>query len=171
MSDDYKLINEITNGNTDSFEKLLKKYVPTVYNTAYSIIGNNNDIDDIVQEVFIKVYNSIADFKQKSSFKTWLYRITVNKCYDMLRKNKIRKTVPIEETLLLKNSDKADSSDKAQELLNMLLPKDRAIITLKELEGFTYKEISKTLKCSVASVKVRLFRARRELIRRYKEHE
>ena len=140
-----------------------------VYNTVYSIIGNDNGIDDIVQEVFIKVFGSIVDFGQKSSFKTWLYRITVNKCYDTIRKNRIRRTVPIEEIPLRESSSRTESHDRARELLNLLSPEERTIVTLRDIDGFTYKEISKILKCSVASVKVRLFRARKELIKRYKK--
>ncbi len=171
MTDENRLVNEAINGNADAFGELIKRYTSMVYNTVHSIIGNDNEVDDIVQEVFIKVYGSIVDFEQKSSFKTWLYRITVNKCYDTIRKNKIRRTVPIEDTPLRESNISNESHYKAQELLNLLPPEERTIVTLRDVDGFSYKEMSEILKCSMANVKVRLFRARRELIKRYKKHE
>jgi len=171
MNDDYKLVDETINGDLEAFEKLIKKYTTLVYNTVYSVTGNNSEIDDIVQEVFIKVFSSIDGFGRRASFKTWLYRITVNKCYDAMRKMKIRRTVPIEGIPLSENPGIDNPTDRAQELLNMLSPENRTIIALKDIEGFSYREISKILKCSTANVKIRLFRARRELTGRYRKNE
>jgi len=172
MNDDLILIKRSLDGNPEAFGELMNRHLSLVYNTAFSITGNRADADDAAQETFIKAYNSLDGFREKSSFRTWLYRIAVNTCYDIIRKNGVRNTVPL-ETVSQREAAKSgeEGGAYARGLLNCLSPADRAIITLKDIDGFSYKEISKTLKCSLASVRVRLHRARKELIRRHDENK
>ena len=171
MNDDLTLIKQAMDGETEAFGKLMNKYISMVYGTACSITGDRTDAEDAVQETFLKAYNSLEGFKEKSTFKTWLYRIAVNTCYDILRKKSIRQSFPLDSItpVMADAGNRADSS-YALELLKMLPAPDRTIIALKDLEGFSYKEIADILKCSVANVRVRLHRARLELLRRHNEN-
>ncbi len=182
MNEDFELIRAFKKGNSKAFEELVHKYKDRVFNTIYSITGMPDQADDITQEVFIKVYYSLGSFKYKSSFSTWLYRITVNKCLDTLRKNQKRtKIISLESELSLKESMKLkdvldikeenledkmirkELQNTIQKILNAIPEKYRVIFTLKEIEHLSYDEISKVMNISIDKVKVWLFRARQKL--------
>lgn len=180
MEEDFELLAKFKKGDQQAFELLVRKYKTTVFNTIYSIMGNAQEADDIAQEVFLKVYTKADSFKGESSFSTWLYRITVNRCVDELRrrKNKIisyETEFNQEEKLKLKGvlaSRENDITEKLrqkelqdiiQKAMNSLPEKYRIILTLKEIEGLSYKEISQIMKISLAKVKIWLFRARQKL--------
>src|SRR5690554_3014319 len=93
---DSELIHQINNGNEKAFTELIERYQNKVYNTAYRILGNHEDALDLAQESFIRIYKNLNKFQGKSSFSTWLFRITTNLCRDELRKRK-RKLVIQEE--------------------------------------------------------------------------
>lgn len=180
MEEDFELLAKFKKGDQHAFELLVRKYKMIVYNTIYSIIGDAQEADDIAQEVFLKVYTKAGSFKGKSSFSTWLYRITVNRCVDELRK-KNKKIISYEtefneeEKLKLKDVLASREKDGSEELrqkelqdiiqkaMNSLPEKYRIILTLKEMEGLSYIEISKIMKISLAKVKIWLFRARQKL--------
>ena len=180
MEEDFELLAKFKKGDQHAFELLVRKYKMIVYNTIYSIIGDAQEADDIAQEVFLKVYTKAGSFKGKSSFSTWLYRITVNRCVDELRK-KNKKIISYEtefneeEKLKLKDVLAGKEGDITEELrqkelqdiiqkaMNSLPEKYRIILTLKEMEGLSYIEISKIMKISLAKVKIWLFRARQKL--------
>lgn len=180
MEEDFELLAKFKKGDQHAFELLVRKYKTIVYNTIYSIIGDAQEADDIAQEVFLKVYTKAGSFKGKSSFSTWLYRITVNRCVDELRK-KNKKIISYEtefneeEKLKLKDVLAGKEGDITEELrqkelqdiiqkaMNSLPEKYRIILTLKEMEGLSYIEISKIMKISLAKVKIWLFRARQKL--------
>ncbi len=180
MEEDFELLTRFKKGDQHAFELLVRKYKTTVFNTIYSIIGNTQEADDIAQEVFLKVYTRAGSFKGKSSFSTWLYRITVNKCVDELRKRNDKiisyeTEFNEEEKLKLKDVLASRENDSTQELIrkelqdiiqkamNSLSEKYRIILTLKEIEGLSYNEISRIMKISLAKVKIWLFRARQKL--------
>lgn len=180
MEEDFELLAKFKKGDQHAFELLVRKHTITVFNTIYSIIGDAQEADDIAQEVFLKVYTKAGSFKGKSSFSTWLYRITVNRCVDELRK-KNKKIISYEtefseeEKLKLKDVLAGKEGDITEELrqkelqdiiqkaMNSLPEKYRIILTLKEMEGLSYIEISKIMKISLAKVKIWLFRARQKL--------
>lgn len=179
MEEDLELLGKFKKGDQHAFEFLVRKYKITVFNTIYSIIGNTQEADDIAQEVFLKVYTKAGSFKGESSFSTWLYRITVNKCIDELRKrnNKIisyetefgeEEKLKLKDVLASKEADiteelrQKELQDIIQKAMNSLPEKDRIILTLKEIEGLSYNEISQIMKISLAKVKIWLFRARAE---------
>lgn len=142
------------------FEKLVNQYASRVSNIIYQMLGSPNEVDDLSQEVFIKAYRHLKYFRKESKFFTWLYRITVNTVWDYLRRQKHRKTVPLEgiEPIHI------DNNSELKELLNAeirKLPlKYRTILILKDIEGLSYKEIAKILRCRIGTVESRLFRAR-----------
>ncbi len=180
MDEDIELLESFKKGSQQAFERLVSKYKVMVFNTIYSIGGNINEADDIAQDVFIKVYCSAASFKYKSLFSTWLYRITVNKCIDELRKKK-NKSISLEselnheESLKLKDVlqsyhdnveeeiARKEMQDIIHKVLNSLPEKYRLILTLKEIEKLSYKEIAQIMNISINKVKIWLFRSRGEL--------
>lgn len=180
MEEDFELLAKFKKGDQQAFELLVRKYKTTVFNTIYSIMGNAQEADDIAQEVFLKVYTKADSFKGESSFSTWLYRITVNRCVDELRrrKNKIiscetefnqEEKLKLKDVLASRENDiteklrQKELQDIIQKAVNSLPEKYRIILTLKEIEGLSYKEISQVMKISLAKVKIWLFRARQKL--------
>jgi len=180
MEEDFELLAKFKKGDQQAFELLVRKYKTTVFNTIYSIMGNAQEADDIAQEVFLKVYTKADSFKGESSFSTWLYRITVNRCVDELRrrKNKIisyetefnqEEKLKLKDVLASRENDiteklrQKELQDIIQKAMNSLPEKYRIILTLKEIEGLSYKEISQIMKISLAKVKIWLFRARQKL--------
>lgn len=190
MSNSEKeLIRKAKNGDVYSFEKLIKDYQINVYNLAFRILGNKEDAYDVSQEAFIKVYKSIKNFKEESSFSTWLYRLVSNTCLDYLKKNKKVKTLNTtissndNQNIDLQIKDNSRTPDEVLETkeeidmlisaLNELSEQHRVVIVLRDIQGFSYSEISKVIKCSEGTVKSRLNRARwklKDIIARKKEH-
>ncbi|MBQ1333839.1 MAG: sigma-70 family RNA polymerase sigma factor, partial [Clostridia bacterium] len=93
-ADEISIIKQVLGGDADAFEHIVKKYEKKVYNLALRYLKNRDDALDLSQEVFIQVYNNLAQFRGDSQFSTWIYRVTYNKCVDMLRKTqKLRRNV------------------------------------------------------------------------------
>ncbi|HEY6906993.1 MAG TPA: sigma-70 family RNA polymerase sigma factor, partial [Ignavibacteriaceae bacterium] len=130
--------------------------------------NSSNAVDDIAQDVFLTVYRNLNSFRFESQFTTWLYRITVNKCKDYMRKIKIRNIfTPIKEaeeqigdTMAFENSDIVVLVHKA---IARLPEKLRVPLLLKDIEGMSYQEIAETVQCEIGTVKSRIFRAREGL--------
>lgn len=153
----------------EEFEKLVNQYAGRVSNIIYQMLGSPNEVDDLAQEVFIKVYQHLKNFRKESKVFTWIYRITVNTVWDYLRKQKYRKTVPLEGIEPIHT----DTSGELKVLLNTeirKLPlKYRTILILKDIEGLSYKEITGILRCRIGTVESRLFRAREALREKLEE--
>ncbi len=178
VADDFTLIKSIQNGDHQAFELLVRRYQRQVANLIYMTMGNRDDVEDIAQEVFIRVYRSLPKFKFDASFFSWLYRITVNLCIDEIRKRKIRRVLSLdyltEDTLEKdrKNKDYSMASDSIlteekqrviQSALRRLKPEHREVLVLREYQDFSYNEIAETLGLRLEAVKSRIFRARREM--------
>jgi RNA polymerase sigma-70 factor, ECF subfamily len=176
--DDFSLIRAIQTGDHHAFESLIRRYQRQVANLVYVTMGNREDVDDITQEVFIRVYRSLPRFKFDASFFSWIYRITMNLCIDEIRKRKIRKVLSLDfltEDALEKSrkqkdhmlpSDMVLSEEKSQMIqsaLQRLKPEHREILLLREYQDLGYCEIAETLDISLEAVKSRIFRARSEL--------
>jgi RNA polymerase sigma-70 factor (ECF subfamily) len=144
---DIELVNEFKNGNTSAFDEIVKRYQRKVYTLARRILGNHEDADDIAQEVFIKLFYSLNDFKGESSLFTWIYRITVNECKSFLRKKKIKELVQIDEVAnLLKFGQTPDQELFEKEERNLIeravekLPtKQRMIFVMRSLKTLIIK--------------------------------
>jgi RNA polymerase sigma-70 factor (ECF subfamily) len=164
---DIELVNEFKNGNTSAFDEIVKRYQRKVYTLARRILGNHEDADDIAQEVFIKLFYSLNDFKGESSLFTWIYRITVNECKSFLRKKKIREFVQIDEVAnLLKFGQTPDQELFEKEERNLIeravekLPtKQRMIFVMRFFEDLDYQEIAKILNKPIGTLKANYFHA------------
>lgn len=174
------LIVKSKKGDIDAFEELIKNYEKKAYNIAYRIMNNEEDAEDMTQEALVKIYKSIKNFREESTFSTWLYRIVTNVCLDELRKRKKSETIPLEistegdkGTIRFEiGADKETPEDlyELAELRQMILNKInslkddyRTVIILRDMQGFSYEEISIILGCSLGTIKSRINRARKAL--------
>jgi RNA polymerase sigma-70 factor (ECF subfamily) len=168
LDDDFSLIKIFIDGEESAFNELVKRHKDKVRNIIYVTLSNSEAIDDIAQEVFITVYKHLKSFRFESQFTTWLYRITINKCKDHLRKKNIRKIfLPLrddeEETIVGSINENTDIKHIVRNAIASLPDKLRIPIVLKDLEGFSYQEIADTMDCEIGTVKSRIFRGREAL--------
>lgn len=178
MSDLEKLlVKKSQSGDVESFELLIGSYDKRAYNIAYRVMGNEEDAKDMAQEALIKVFRSLKDFKGQSSFSTWLYRIVTNVCLDELRRKKNEKYVSMDSTIQTDSgelnmelcSDKetpeivyerVEQRELIKNAIRELNEEYRSAIVLRDIQGFSYDEISSILDCSLGTVKSRINRAR-----------
>src|SRR5438876_4967739 len=172
-----ELIAAVLHGDAASFEPLVQKYSPRVFATARRYARRESEIEDIVQEVWLKAFQKLKSFRGEAPFEHWLMRLAVRTCYDFLRGHqRNRETVFSELTepesdwldRFVQQPDSAsENADAARMLVERLLehlsPPARLIITLLEIEDRSVKEIAKLTGWSVPLVKVRAFRARAEM--------
>jgi len=167
----------------EAFEELIRRHSNRVFAVASGILHRREDVEDISQQVFVKAYFSLKRFDQRAAFSTWLYKITVNECWDLLRKRKVRPLVyeadlSEEQAKQIAAShqsapDRPDVSQclEARQQVDMLLEsvdeRDRTMLILKEVEGFAIEEIAEVLDLNSNTVKVRLFRARKKIVSKF----
>lgn len=182
VSSDDELIRRFKKGDKESFRELVEKYQSRIYSIVVAMIGDKNDAEDICQDIFIKVYRFLHQFKGKSKFYTWLYRLTINTCINAQndRKRKpetISLSRPIKEegdTVLTRISEDNVKSSmdvlknkelglKIKSAIDSLSDGFKEVFILREIEDLSYKELAKILHCSEGTVKSRLFRAREKL--------
>jgi len=180
-SDEFQLVQRVQAGDENAFRELVERYQSKVYSIIYGILRNRNDAEDIAQQVFAKIYFSIKNFDFRSSLLTWIYKITVNECYDYLRKKRVRKLVyesdfTEEDLRQLENTEQPveqvrplDTNlaqrDLARKLLARLPKEERALLLLKEVEGHSIEELAQMTGLNQNTIKVKLFRARQKLLK------
>lgn len=167
---DDALIMLFQTGEQEVFRYLVERYREKIRNIIFSIFNDADLVDDIAQEVFIKVYHALPNFRFESSFYTWVYRITVNKCRDELRKKKVKRFFSFHsvesstnikiENLMTTTFDDENIRGVIDEQLKKLPEKFRMPIILKDIDGLSYDEIAEVLDCEVGTVKSRLSRGR-----------
>lgn len=167
-NEDFSLIEKFNNGDEAAFSKLVYKHKDKVRNLVYLTLGDNDYIEDISQDVFIKVNNKLEEFRFQSKFTTWLYRITVNKCRDHLRKKQVRSIfVPIGESTKEPSTriktENIDVPNLVRKGIAKLPDKLRTPLIYRDIDGLSYKEIADKLECEVGTIKSRIFRARESL--------
>lgn len=166
--DDYPLIREFMEGKESGFKTLVLKHKEKVRNLVYLTLGDSEFVDDISQDVFISVFHKLKDFRFESKFTTWLYRITINKCRDYLRKKKVRSIfVPIKdegnEYGAGYQSEDIDIPHLVRTAIEKLPEKLRIPLVMRDIDGLSYKEIADSLGTEVGTIKSRIFRARETL--------
>jgi RNA polymerase sigma-70 factor (ECF subfamily) len=169
-------------GNHVALEELVKRYQTAVLRVCVSLLGSR-DVEDLVQDIFIKILRKIRYFESRSSLFTWIYEITVNHCRDELRRRKRRRWFSLQalppETVegIAAEEDSASEQMEAEELrqqlrraLNHLEPKYRELIVLRDLEGLGYEEIAKISGTDAKLVKSRLYQARQILAEKMRNY-
>jgi RNA polymerase sigma factor (sigma-70 family) len=181
-----ELISLLKKKDREAFKIIVETWQDMVYNTALGILQNEGDAEDTAQEVFIEVYESISSFKEESKFSTWLYRITVSKSMDHIRKKKRKKRFAFIQSLYgendgvmieppdffhpgvsLENKENASALFKAIEKLSS---NQKLAFVLSRIEGLSYMEIGEIMKLSDSAVDALLQRAKKNLQASLKEY-
>jgi len=183
---DWILIERLKEKDESAFKTIVETWQDMVYNTALGILQSAEDAEDVSQEVFVQVYESIESFKGESKFSTWLYRITITKAMDHIRRKKRKKRFAVIQSLFGMNNETLhdppdfhhpgitlDNKEKAAVLFKAVdkLPENQKIaFTLNKLEGLNYQEISEIMNATVSSVESLLHRARSNLRKHLNEY-
>lgn len=179
-TNERNLVERAKSGDIEAFEQLIISCEKKVFNIAYRMIGNYDDANELAQEVFLKAFRSIKKFKGDSLFSTWIYKITANVCLDELRKRKKKVVISLDQDIELNEGevkrqipDDAPTPDlevESNEIKSAVnesiqqLPEDyKSVIILRDIQGFSYTEISKIVNCPEGTVKSRINRARQAL--------
>jgi RNA polymerase sigma-70 factor (ECF subfamily) len=166
--EDFTLIRSFINGEETTFKILVYKHKEKVRNLVFLTLGDTEFVDDISQDVFISVYHKLSEFRFESKFTTWLYRITVNKCRDYLRKKRVRSIfVPLKDSDSEYGtgpfSEDVDIPQLVRSAIEKLPEKLKVPLVLRDIDGLSYKEIADKLGIEVGTIKSRIFRARESL--------
>lgn len=178
MINEKELLLRIKEGDTDAFEEIVKLYQQKVCSTIFYMVKNENIVEDLAQEVFIKVYKNINKFNEESSLYTWIYRITMNVCIDEIKKEKkityINPYIETEDGTVEVQLE--DESQQVEEILEKKLekeslikaikalpPEQRSLIVLRDIRQFKYMEIAEMLNLNLGTVKSKINRARQFL--------
>ena len=165
---DQDLIIDFQKGRSTAFNELVLRYQERIYWIARRIVNDHDTADDIVQEVFIKVHSELKNFRGDSQFYTWLYRITVNRAINIIRKKRIREFLRLDNVAdIIKDSEYQpderyecnENEELIEKAIQALPEKQRIVFLLRYQEELTYEEISKILKTSVGGLKANYFHA------------
>ncbi len=178
---EQEIINKIAHGDHQAFAEIVNDYQKKIFNTTFRMLGDREDALDLAQEAFLKIYKNIKSFKGKSSLSTWIFKITTNLCRDELRKRQrdlttgsLSEKIETNEGEIKKeikdfsfNPEKISLNNELKKQIQKIidnLPMDqKEVIVLRDLEGFSYKEIAQITDVSLGTVKSRISRARRKL--------
>lgn len=180
---DEKFVSQLKKGDSEAYNTLISAFSKKLYYLCLKILGNSTDAEDAVQTTFLKVYKGISSFEKRSGLSTWIYKIAINTCNDMLRK-KIRENVmPFPEYDSENFFEPADDSESVEDTIlrrereklvynciHKLSPGHKKFIVLRDLEGLSYLEISQILNLNIGTVKSGINRARSKLINLIKEN-
>jgi RNA polymerase sigma-70 factor, ECF subfamily len=178
--DDLEYVSSCRKGDVDAFEALVRRHEKRMFNIAYRVIGNYDEACEIVQDTFISAYKNIKGFKGEATFATWLCAICINLSRNRLKQLKTRRyregyslddpimtpdgelsaDPPSREPSALDRLEARDVQQKVQGCINALDAEFKEVIVLRDIQGFSYEEISAMLKVPAGTVKSRLFRAR-----------
>ena len=175
---DEELVDRVKSGDIDAFEEIIAKYEKRVFGLIYNMLKNDNDIEDIAQDIFIKVYKNIDKFHGNSSLYTWIYRIATNMCLDYMKKKKnviyidekvqlddgeVELQLPSDEKLQEELYEEKEMKQKLNKAIDKLPDKQKAMIILRDIKGLSYEEISEVLEIKLGTVKSQINRARLKL--------
>ena len=180
-SEEAELVKRVQAHDEMAFREVVERYQSKVFSIIFGILRNRNDAEDIAQQVFAKIYFSIKNFDFRSSLLTWIYKITVNECYDYLRKKRVRKLV-YESDFSDEDAQRMEASEPAVDgqlpidtrlaqrdlivkLLGKLSEEDRSLMLLKEVEGHSVEELAQMTGLNENTIKVKLFRTRQKLLK------
>lgn len=187
MDETGLLVKRARNNDLNAFEELVRIHQNRVYALCLQFSGNRDDAQDLAQEAFIRAYRAMGTFRNEADFGTWLHRITVNVCLNHRRKNGRQQTLSLDEPY--RGDDGAElqrevAGEDGDPLLTLeekefrglvrtalygLSEEHRTVLVLREIEGYSYEEVSRLLGCSLGTVKSRLSRAREAMKRRMTE--
>jgi len=177
---DFELIRRAQKGDEAAFNEVVLAYRRRILGTIARLIGHPEDVEDVGQEVFLRLYFSIDQLRTAEVFEPWLYRLTVNASYDYLRKHRRRMESRMsdlsEQQVIVADAiastkagaadeDKRKTRETVGELLSAVSEEDRILLIMKEVEGLSLKEMEKIYNVNENALKVRLFRARQRVLK------
>lgn len=179
--EDPGFIEQLAEQDETAFKKLVNEYKDRVYNTCLGFLRNPRDAEDVAQEVFIQVYESIGDFREEAALSTWIYRIAVTKSLELIRYRKRKKRSgffeaissffneadeSIDESEFMHPGIQLENKERAEILfreIEKLTEKQRVAFTLQKIEGLSYREVAEVMKLSIPAVESLLHRAKENL--------
>ncbi len=179
---DFELVKRAQGGEDAAYNQLIQAYRKRILGTIGRLIGKPEDVEDVAQEVFVRLYFSLDQLREPEMFEPWLHRLTVNSAYDYLRKqrrrNESRMSDLSEQQVVMadavassnrniEDNRKAQVRELVGSLLSEVSEEDRLLLTLKEVEGLSLKELEKVYKVNENALKVRLFRARQRVLKAF----
>jgi RNA polymerase sigma-70 factor (ECF subfamily) len=179
---EFELIGQAQAGDDAAFNRIVTAYRKRILGTIARLIGRPEDVEDVAQEVFLRLFFSLDQLRTPEVFEPWLYRLTVNASYDYLRRqrrrNESRMADLSEQQVLMADAvagGKQDTEDQrrgevrelVEELLASVSSEDKILLTLKEVEGLSLKELEKVYSVNENALKVRLFRARQRVVKAF----
>jgi RNA polymerase sigma-70 factor (ECF subfamily) len=180
---EFELIEKAQRGDAPAFNQVVTAYRRRILGTISRLIGRPEDVEDVGQEVFLRLYFSLGQLRTPEVFEPWLYRLTVNACYDYLRKSKRRpesRMADLSEQQVmmadavagskaqLDETEKSRVRDTVNGMLSSVSEEDRVLLTMKEVEGLSLKEMEAIYGVNENALKVRLFRARQRVLKKLK---
>ncbi|TMU50894.1 RNA polymerase sigma factor [Flagellimonas algicola] len=179
--EDKQFLRDLKDRKQSAYSKLLDEFQGKVYNTCLSFVPNREDAEDIAQEVFVEVYHAISKFKGEARLSTWIYRISVNKSLEFIRKKNAKKRfgfmqsitgnmIPMDKSTYFTEFDhpgvQLENKERNETLfqaINRLPEAQRVVFTLHKIDGMSYKEVAAITNKSISSIESLLFRAKKNL--------
>ena len=183
---DFELIKRAREGDGPAYNQIVQAYRRRILGTIARLIGRPEDVEDVGQEVFLRLYFSLDQLRTPEVFEPWLHRLTVNASYDYLRRQRRRgetRMADLSEQQVMfadaaagsRRQETEQRNKRVRELVDSLLSsvseQDRILLTLKEIEGLSLKELEKIYHVNENALKVRLFRARQRVLKAYADLE
>ena len=167
-ADERELVRRVQARDQMAFRDLVERHQYKVCSIAWRILRNRQDVEDVAQQVFTKVYFAIKDFDGRSSLLTWIYRIAINECYTFVRRNRTKAAHETELSVHESSTTAIDTTIAQRDFLNKLLAhlseEDRLLLILKEVEGYSISELVEMTGLNASAVKMKLLRARQRLL-------
>jgi RNA polymerase sigma-70 factor (ECF subfamily) len=181
---EIEVIKRAQQGDASAFDELVRVYRKRILGTIYRLTSRSEDVEDVGQDVFVRLYFSLNQLRSPEVFEPWLYRLTVNAAYDYLRRRRRNPHLRMSDltpaqlsaadaaagrTRSLEESEKKSVREMMDLLLDQVSEADRVLLTLKEVEGLSLKELQEIYDVNENALKVRLFRSRKRVLKAYKE--
>ena len=157
---EFELIEKARQGDGAAFNQVVTAYRRRILGTISRLIGRPEDVEDVAQEVFLRLYFSLDRLRVPEAFEPWLYRLSVNACYDYLRRSRRQP-----ETRMSDLSEQERVRDLVTDMFSAVSEEDRILLTLKEVEGLSLRELEAVYGVNENALKVRLFRARQRVLK------
>lgn len=161
----FDTVRQCQEGNTDAMEKVYNAYKSPLFSLTWRFTGDISLAEDLLQEIFIKIFTGIKKLRAPEAFNSWLYRIAFNTCLSFGRKKWKIKEVPLKEIedMGYIEADKNQIRMQLDHAVGKLPPKQKIVFQLHDIQGFTYDEIAKIMKCKEGTAKSQLFKARTKI--------